>query len=90
MDRRVPQSACAACPEARLTDTRRVCDLSPLELLEAAFTDLAQLGLTHGVWDVEIRLEQGRVRRVVPEPAGPKMPRAAIGRRQLGELGSAA
>lgn len=74
-----------------MTDTRRVCDLTPLDLLEAAFAELSQLGLTRGQWLIEIHLHDGVVRRAVPEPM-PRVhaPRATLGRRQLGELGSAA
>lgn len=72
-----------------VTDTRRVCDLTPLELFEAGFAQLASIGVTRGVWDATFRLEDGHVRRVRPKLAQQES-QSTIGRRQLGELGSAA
>jgi hypothetical protein len=67
----------------RLPDIRRVCDLSPLELLEAAFGACSGLGWTVGHWEVELHLEDGRVRRALPRLVDAAPARAAVGRRQL-------
>jgi hypothetical protein len=77
-----------------VSDQRRVCDLSPLELFEAAFAACAELGWTSGHWAVEVHVEDGHLRRALPRLVDGMSARAAVGRRQLdrrnGELGSAA
>jgi hypothetical protein len=75
-----------------VSDTRRVCDLTAAELLEAGFAHFAELGWTHGLWKVEALLDDGRVRKVLPAPAGDRP--VTLGRGELDrldrELGSAA
>lgn len=74
-----------------MTDTRRVCDLTAAELLDAAWVQLATLGVTRGAWSVRAYIVDGRTRSIRPKVAGERP--ATIGRRQLeqpGELGSAA
>jgi hypothetical protein len=63
-------------------DQRRVCDLSPLQLLEAAFAACAGLGWTVGHWSVELHVEDGHVRRALPRLVDAAPARAAVGRRQ--------
>lgn len=75
-----------------MTDTRRVCDLTAAELLEAGFAHFEALGWTRGLWRIETLLDSGRVRRVEPEIAGERP--VTLGRGELdrldGKLGSAA
>lgn len=73
-----------------MTDTRRVCDLSPLELLEAAFAACADYGWTVGHWAVELHVEDGHVRRALPRLVDAAPHRVAVGRSQLRERGKAA
>ncbi len=68
-------------------DVRRVCDLSPLELLEAAFAACADLGWTSGHWAVELHVENGTIRRALPRLVDAQPVRAAVGRRQLADRG---
>jgi hypothetical protein len=67
----------------RLPDIRRVCDLSPLQLLEAAFQACSEFGWTSGHWAVELHVEDGAVRRALPRLVDGMPARAAVGRRQL-------
>jgi len=75
-------------------DQRRVCDLSTLELLEAAVAACADLGWMSGRWAIEVHVEDGQIRRALPRLLDAAPARAAVGRRTLkrrnGELGNAA
>lgn len=67
-------------------DTRRVCDLSPLELLEAAIDGLARFGWASGRWNVELYVDDGHVRQARAALAGDR--RSSVSRSQLEQLGS--
>lgn len=45
-------------------DTRRVCDLSPAELFEAAVAGCSHFGWTSGKWEPTLGLEDGVLRQV--------------------------
>ena len=47
-----------------MTDQRRVCDLTPAELLEAAILGCSQLGWATGPWDITVGVNDGHLRRV--------------------------
>lgn len=85
MDARLPPTRTGP-----VTDTRRVGDLTPLELLEAAVAACAPFGWDRGHWVVEVYAEDGRVRQARALIAERRSSGATVGRRQLGELGSAA
>lgn len=71
-----------------VTDTRRVCDLSPAELLDATWERLHDLGWTEGGWVLEVYEVDGHTREIRARLANGR--KASVGRRQLDELGSAA
>lgn len=66
-----------------LTDTRRVCDLTPVELLEAALTKCGVFGWANGRWVLELHANDGWVRRVVPTQLEEVPIRVVVGRHQL-------
>lgn len=66
-----------------MTDARRVCDLSPLELLEAAIGRLDRFGWTTGRWNLELYVDEGNVRQLRAQLAGER--HASVGRRALAD-----
>ena len=57
--------------------------MTPAEHLEAALAQLADLGLDRGRWRVELHVQDGRVRKLVPVAAPAPGARVAIGRKDL-------
>lgn len=71
-----------------MTDTRRVCDLSPAELFEAAVARCGELGWDAGKWELRLsydggHLIRGRVPLLVTEG---RISWATVGRGQLHRL----
>jgi hypothetical protein len=67
-----------------VTDTRRVCDLTAGELLDAAWAQLAGIGVTAGAWSVRAYVVDGHTRSIQPEPGGGRP--VTIGRGELERL----
>lgn len=76
-------------PSASVTDTRRVCDLSPAELFEAAMTRCDPLGWAAGKWDLALGFEDAHLLRAkVPVLVSEgRVTWATVGRAQLHRLG---
>lgn len=72
-----------------MRDTRRVCDISCAELLDAAVARLAATGVGEGRWLLELYLDAGRIRHARVRPPHVEH-HASIGRTLLDSLRGAA
>lgn len=76
-----------------MSDQRRICDLTPVELLEAALQKCDAFGWASGRWVLELHANDGWLRRIVPTRLEEVPIRVVVGRHQLqgidarGELG---
>lgn len=72
-----------------MTDQRRVEDLTPLELLEAALQKCDAFGWATGRWVLELHANDGYVRRMVPTRIEEVPIRVVVGRHQLSGIDAA-
>lgn len=69
-----------------MTDTRRVCDLSAGELLEAALEATSGLGWTRSAWVLELHAIDGVVRKLEARPVAERPVAFTLGRHALLDL----